>query len=185
MLKSAQNFFFLVLFLTSASASYAYEAAELSRASIQSANYFLWASVFIGVLVGFVVHRFMHKRYMAFDKFLPIIPAILVGLALVYMPHLLSSQGDFSQACFQAITDGNGQVRETIHLADDCAVSREEVSAWGIGSVISGYKDAFGYADTDRFLSTAAVYFFYYFVVAFWIVALYSAVLWGYRKFKN
>lgn len=167
------------------SIAYADGNVSLSASSVQSANYFFWFAGIVGVVVGYLVHKWMHKKHMASDVFLPLIPAVIVAVLVVYLPKYSGTPNDFRQACFKTITDGEGQVSRTIDLADECALSREEVTAWGIGSVISGYKSAFGYTETDHHLSTGMIYFFYFFVISFWVIVLYLLAILVNRKLKN
>lgn len=176
---------FALISIISISAAYAEDSLELSTSSISTANIFFWAAGFIGILVGFLVHKWMHKNHMANDVWLPVIPALFVTWLVVYSPHFFGAPSDFTQACFQTITDSDGKVRESIDLANECALSREEVSAWGIAPVISGYKGAFGYTSSDRYLSTGTVYFFYFLVTGLWVLILYMLALFVNRKLKN
>ena len=176
---------FALIFIFSISTVYAEDSLELSTSSINTANFFFWAAGLVGIVVGFLVHKWMHRNHMANDVLLPVIPALLVTWLVVYSPHFFGAPSDFTQACFQTITDSEGKVRDSINLANECALSREEVSAWGIAPVISGYKGAFGYTSSDRYLSTGTVYFFYFLVTGFWVVILYMLALFVNRKLKN
>ena len=107
--------------------------------------------------------------------------AVVVAMVIASLP--LWFIGDFAKVCMQTITDSNGYVREVVTAADQCVLSREEVSAWGISSMIAGFKSALGY--NDSFLSTGLVYFFYYFAVFFWTSVIYLIALFTWKKWKS
>ena len=164
------------------SVGFAEDVIELSTATVSTVNTFLWLAVIAGVVVGFGIHLYMHSKRMSFDVLIPIIPAILVAFFVIYIPYLLSAPQDFGKVCFQNLTDGYGKIRESLDLAYECAVHREQLPAWGIGSFIAGYKSIFGYTAADAYLKTGFIYFFYYAIVAFWVVVLYLITLFIRRK---
>ena len=160
----------------------AQEDIIFSTSTVTTFNIFLWLAVFAGVAMGFAIHKVMHKKRMAFDVIVPLIPAVIVAFIFVYIPYFLSANVDFGKICFQSITDQTGQIRESLNLAYECALYREAVSAWGISGFISVFKSAFGYTASDRYLSTATIYFIYYLLVALWVTAIYFLSLWAYKK---
>ncbi len=175
----------IILATFSSSFVYAEDLAELSSATVTTVNTFLWIAVVLGIITAWITHKIMYKKLMAFDVLLPIIPAILMTFFIIYIPYFLSADQDFGKLCFQTITDNNGQVRDSISLAYECALSRESLSAWGISGIISAYKAAFGYTASDSYLSTNIIRFFYYTIAAFWVIALYLLSLFIFKKLKN
>lgn len=150
--------------------------------SNNAVNYVLWFAVLAGIVAGLLTYGWLYRNFKSHERLKSWFAAVVVAVIVASIPLFVS---DFSSVCMQQITDGSGQVREMVSSADQCVLSREGVSAWGIAAVISGFKGALGYSASGSFLSTGAVKFFYYMVVIFWTSVLYLLSLWAWKKIKN
>ena len=149
--------------------------------SNNTVNYILWFAVVLGVASGFGMYHWLFKNFKTYETLKSWAVAVVVAMVIASLP--LWFIGDFAKVCMQTITDSNGYVREVVTAADQCVLSREEVSALWIDKLIAGFKSALGY--NDSFLSTGLVYFFYYFAVFFWTSVIYLIALFTWKKWKS
>lgn len=143
----------------------------------------LWIAVSVASLLGLGIFILMHKRYWAWDHFLPYPMAMAIALLIVSVPSYVDQNffGWFGRDCFQGYIVSGDRVLTDGARPAECVDARENIEALGIRYVIRKYQE--NMLDFSP-LTTAEIVVVYGLMIVLWTGIFSGILIYSFRKVK-